>query len=96
MSLAIATLPNGSDVVVQIGADGSVWGKVRAGAQPWTACTNAKIGSAIPGSTPVARAAGAQFQCFYEVDPGDRVFVSVTDGVVGLDGSVAWNEAELP
>lgn len=90
MSLAVETLANGTDVIVQIGTDGTVYGKARVGAQSWQESANKVIGKAIVGSSPVARVAGSQYQCFFENFDDAHVFLVVT-----ADG-LTWNQAELP
>ena len=89
MPLSVETLPNGTDVVVQIGSDGTVYGKSRAASMTWQKSVNKVIAQAIPGSSPLARVVDTQFQCFIEAADAHVLLLVTTDGI-------EWDQAELP
>lgn len=91
MLLPPVTLANGSDIIVQVGADKTtVYGKGRSGTTPWQQAANKVLGTIIPGTAPEQRISGTQYQCFMEQASDQHVLLAVTS-----DG-VAWDFAELP
>lgn len=94
MLLPVLTLPNGADVVVQLGADGTtLYGKLRSGVTQWANASNEVIGHCAIGTLPVQRIApgppAPQYQCFFEQTGDDHVVIAVTDGAT-------WDMEELP
>jgi hypothetical protein len=76
----VLTLPDGTDVVVQVGADGTtLWGKSRPPTKQWNENTNAPLGQIVKGSVPGWRLMGGQVQVFCEEPVGDDVVIHATN-----------------
>lgn len=95
----VATLTSGTDVVVEVNLDGSVYGKARTGVNAWHGNSNKELevaGVAIPGSLAV-RSTGSQAQAFFQLEPAGNIQVWTygpetqnADGTWQNDG--AWNQ----
>lgn len=86
----ILTLPNGADIVVQVGTDEtSLYGKGRPADAQWNQNSNKLLAEIVKGTVPVQRISGSQYQLFAEEASDAHVVIFVTE-----DG-VTWDQLEL-
>lgn len=97
----VATLPSGTDVVVEVNLDGSVYGKARVANNGWAGNTNQELevaGVAIPGSLKV-KVSGEQVQAFFQLQPVGKIQVWTygpeTQAADGTWGGGEWNQAVM-
>lgn len=86
----ILTLPNGADIVVQVGTDEtSLYGKGRPADAQWNQNSNKLLAEIVKGTVPVQRISGSQYQLFAEEASDAHVVIFVTE-----DG-ITWDQLEL-